>query len=291
MEQVTFVILHYLTLNITVQCVESICSNISYENFKVVIVDNASPNQTGLQLKELYKSNNKIKVILSEENIGFSAGNNLGYRYAKEYYQAEFIVMMNNDTIILQKNFVEEIIKIFRNSKYYVLGPDIVNLEGIHQSPQRNHIITKQEATLWYIKRYIFSKYLHLHKALKLSNDFFIMRIYKKHNCDRIYNLQYDLKKEEVELQGACLVFSPLFILEKDIAFEELTFMYGEEAILAWCCKKNNWKILYDPNLKIKHMEKYTTKILNNDLISNEIFWSDSHVKAIKSLLKYIKKI
>ena len=74
MECFCFVILHYQTQKDTIDCVNSIFTNISYPNLKIIVVDNGSPNNSGIELFKLYKGNPKIKVILHEKNSGFTDG-------------------------------------------------------------------------------------------------------------------------------------------------------------------------------------------------------------------------
>lgn len=284
--KVAFVILHYWTIDVTIRCVESIQKVLSYDTYEIVIVDNGSGNNTGEELKKRYENESNIKVICLKENVGFSAGNNVGYCYAKEKLEADYIFVINNDTEMIQSDFVQKAIRCYEEEHYYVLGPDIINLEGIHQSPQRDHVITKSEAIKWFVKRYIFSKYLHVHKKLGLSNDFWLLRKYFQNEKQRKKCFETKEKQSEIELQGACFIFSPVFLEENKVAFDEFTFMYGEEALLALKCKKKCWKILYNPDLKIKHMERASTSIINSDIVDKEIFYSDNHVKAIKAILK-----
>ena len=124
MKRFAFVILHYYTIEDTKKCVESILEKCN--NVYIVIVDNASPNNTGKELEKLYKTNNKIKVILSKENLGFAKGNNIGFKYAKEKLNADFIIMCNNDTYLLQDDFLNLIEEEYKISKFAVLGPKIL---------------------------------------------------------------------------------------------------------------------------------------------------------------------
>lgn len=289
-KKVAFVILHYLALDVTARCIESIQKVLSCDDYHIVVVDNGSDNSSGKELMERYAGNDDVEVICLEKNLGFSAGNNVGYSYAKEQLHSEFIIVINNDTEMIQEDFVERAIKCYDNVVYYVLGPDIINLEGVHQSPQRDHVITKVEARKWYIKRWLFSTYLHIHKRLKLSDDCFVLKRYMRHDNDRKAHLLTDIAQENVELQGACFIFSPIYVEKNEKAFEELTFMYGEEALLLLRCAKNGWKVVYDPKLKIKHAEKAVTKRINKNVIEKEIFWSDNHVKAIKAIINKINE-
>ena len=63
-KKIVFLILHYYTIDDTIKCVNSIKSNIDADNYEIVIVDNASPNDTGKELEELYKDNDKIHVLI-----------------------------------------------------------------------------------------------------------------------------------------------------------------------------------------------------------------------------------
>lgn len=287
---VTFIILHYMTLEVTLKCVKSIQDLITYSNYQILIVDNGSSNGTGDKLIEKFYDNKKINVLCLKDNLGFSVGNNLGYRKAREQFHSEYIIILNNDVEIIQKDFIEKIIKCYEKDAFYVMGPDVINLEGSHQSPLRDHIITRKEVNSWLIKRKIFSTYLHVHKFLKLPPEFFIFKKYLKHSRKIREFIQTTEKKENVELQGACLIFSPLFISKNETAFEELTFLYCEESLLLLRCVKNDWKILYNPEIKIKHAEKSSTEIDKN-IIEREIFCSDNYVKAIKVIRKYLTQV
>ena len=78
---VCFVILHYMALEETVVCVESILHNVEGEK-RIVVVDNASPNGSVKQLRERYEDEPLVDVIETGKNLGFARGNNFGYRYA-----------------------------------------------------------------------------------------------------------------------------------------------------------------------------------------------------------------
>ncbi|WP_027218663.1 glycosyltransferase [Butyrivibrio fibrisolvens] len=287
--KVTFVILHYLSVEVTDKCIQSILDNISYDNYLVVVVDNGSPNNSGKLLQEKYQTESKVSILLEKDNLGFSKGNNVGYKYAKQTLKSDFIIVINNDTIINQASFVEKCINIFETDKYYVMGPDIVNLNGVHQSPQRDHVITFGEVLIWYFKRLLF--YMCLFGKVSLGKKIrkIIIEKYHENDARRINSFCWQKKQERIELQGACFVFSPVYIKANDIAFEELTFMYGEEATLAWKCKKNNWKMLYSPDVHIKHAEKLATGMMFDDDANKKLqFYSKNHLIAIKKLMKFM---
>ena len=59
-EKIGFCILHYLVKDVTINCVNSIMEKCKGENYAIVVVDNASNNNSGKELQKLYKSNNKV---------------------------------------------------------------------------------------------------------------------------------------------------------------------------------------------------------------------------------------
>ena len=87
-----FVILHYQSFDETTAETMHIINDLSGEN-RVVIVDNASPNESGKKLEKLFLNNKNVDVILSNNNTGYAKGNNLGIRYALEKYSPDFIVL------------------------------------------------------------------------------------------------------------------------------------------------------------------------------------------------------
>ena len=127
MNKICFVILHYIVIDDTIECIESIFNNIKYENYNIVVVDNKSPNSSGKILKDKYKKNDRVTVILNNENSGFAKGNNIGYKYAKAILKAQFIILINNDTIIKQNDFIDKIINTYEETKFYVLSPNIIS--------------------------------------------------------------------------------------------------------------------------------------------------------------------
>lgn len=73
------------------KCIASIYAETRGMEFEIIVVDNASPEGGVEGLLELFPA---VKIIKSEENLGFARANNLGCTYA----QGEFILFLNPDT-------------------------------------------------------------------------------------------------------------------------------------------------------------------------------------------------
>lgn len=96
--------------------------------FEIIVVDNGSKDKSTKILRKLSFKFINLRLILSEKNLGFSKGNNLGIKKAK----GEFVALLNNDCIV-EKNWLKELInsatkdkKIFAVNSKILLYPKFV---------------------------------------------------------------------------------------------------------------------------------------------------------------------
>lgn len=257
--KIGFVILHYLALEDTVRCVTSIIEKIDTNNYEIVIVDNASSNNSGKVLVDKYKSNEKIHVILNTENGGFSKGNNIGFKIAKEL-KCDFICMMNNDTYLIQEDYFKVILDEYSDSHYAVMGPEIW-LPNNHVEEVLHNMITLEE-----VKKQIkeLNKKLLLNYTFIESINIVSRNIVKKligYKSKSTYRTNREGRLEDVVLHGCCWIFSPIYINKFD-GLNEVTFLYKEEELLYLRLKENNMLSVYNPKLKIFHNEDASTNML-----------------------------
>lgn len=78
----------------------------SYSNIEIVLVDNASKDDSAQWIKANYP---EVKIIRMEKNEGFGEGCNIGIDYAINE-GTDYILLLNTDTI-LDKNLVEELVE------------------------------------------------------------------------------------------------------------------------------------------------------------------------------------
>jgi|GEM_PF-1682533 len=102
---VSIIVLCYNKMEYTEKCLESIFANTCYPPYEVIVVDNASSDNTPALL-EMYSK--KIKFIHSDTNLGFVNGNNM----AVEHAAGDYIVFLNNDTEV-QENWLKEMYDCF----------------------------------------------------------------------------------------------------------------------------------------------------------------------------------
>lgn len=205
MKKFVFLILHYITIDDTIKSIGSIDS-LDYSNKEIVIVDNASPNESYDRLQELYKSREDIHIIKSKSNLGFANGNNLGFAYIKNNLKPDFIIMINNDVYMIQENFCQLIIKEYSNSKFDILGPRII---------MNNNTICTYSENLKSIKKYKIDK-LDL-ELLYFFNKIYLRKIYSfylmiKYHLEKNVTVDTSIRKEDVMLNGCCIIYSKYYI-------------------------------------------------------------------------------
>lgn len=279
MNSFCFVILNYVTTDDTIDCVKSIKKYCDGFNYNIVIVDNASPNNSGNTLLEMYKNDHSIKVVISEENKGFARGNNIGFEIAKNEYKADFIVLCNSDTQILNSNFCSLVIEEYNKSSFAVLGPKERLIDGSYyplQKKIRGRLSLKLKINY----------YKSLLDSRKVSNFYRVMnKLYdlltrgKKLNVEKKYN--------DIVLHGAFLIFSGNYINRFD-GLSPVTFFYGEEEILALRLKKYNLHSVYNPNIEILHKRKSATKASKKSEKQRELFRTTCLLDSVEKVLGVI---
>lgn len=289
-EHVSFIILNYCSTEVTVQCVESIEKNINYQNYSIVIVDNGSTNNSGKILEEKYHSDSKVVVLCLNKNEGFARGNNVGYECAKKKLNASYMIITNSDTIFIQPDFIEVMKSKYKEKKFAIAGPDIITPSGIHQNPRREQALTYKEVKKQLFVKNVFLKYFKIKKQLHLDNKIQILeKMYEKKDKKSQADIEYKKEKSGIVLLGACLIFSPHFIENEEVAFSPKTFMYGEEDLMTYLAQSKNYKIWYLPELKVTHLNGEITKKSYRNTLDKNIFMYTYMIEGYRILLHMMK--
>lgn len=266
-----FIILHYNTIDETNSCINSIENQYNHYDYEIVVVDNASPNDSGKVLINNYSLKPKIHIILLNENIGFAKGNNIGCKWFAENSPKDFLIFCNSDLVFVDKDFLNGIETAFSKYHFDILGPDIVNPLGTkHQNPRRKRPITLKE-----LKREIFygQFMLKIYKnnilyklffgfGRKLKRAIYSQKENRMLEDDRLYlNVN-----TECVLYGACIVASKKFYFNDRYLFSPKTFLYYEEDFLRNRIDKCGGVSLYYPYIRVIHKVNGTTSTIGNNI-------------------------
>ncbi len=211
MKKIATILLNYNGYADTMAAIESIRS--SSVPVDIVLVDNASPNGDGVRFQ---RELSDVKLILSDENLGFSGGNNLGIAYALENGY-EFIVLLNNDTVIAPDMFTELV-------KY--ADDNTVTAPLMYRFYDREKI--------WYGGGHF--QPLKGTATLEHENE-----------------TQIDMSNRYCDFAVGCCMCIPAAVFQKVGLWDESFFMYVEDDEFNLRLKMNGVKILFVPSAVLWH--------------------------------------
>lgn len=250
MTSVSIVILNWNRKKETIECLKSL-TQLTATNYQLttVVVDNGSSDGSVEQIKNSkFKNKNdgvKLKIIENKENLGFAGGNNVGIKYALDN-GADFILLLNNDTIV-DKNLIVQLIKAVNQHKDAgVLSPKIYFAPGFEFHKER-YKKSEQGKVIWYA-----------------GGDIDWANVYgANHGVDEVDHGQYD-KVAETDFATGAAMFLRREALKDVGLFDERYFMYLEDADLSMRLKRHGWKVLYAPSAHLWHKVAASSAIGSN---------------------------
>jgi GT2 family glycosyltransferase len=109
---------------VTYRCLRAIQKSHNICEFEVIVVDDASSDQTSAALKLI----RGIKVVRNKKNLGYLEATNLGASFRAS--SSEFLALLNNDTEPLG-NWLDELLRVFEdNSRAVIVGSTLFYPNG-----------------------------------------------------------------------------------------------------------------------------------------------------------------
>ena len=228
MDKIAVVILNYNTWKDSIQeadMLHNLC-DVDYRN--IIIVDNASLNESAEQLEN--NSSRGYVFIRSLENKGYAAGNNIGLKYAYEH-GFHYAWILNNDIIIQDKDIISKLINVFyRDNSVAVVSPDIYSPDG--------HLFNRDAK-----------------RPNMYDYTLGIIRYRKKgRKVDDLGGFAYVYRP-----QGCCMMVDLHKMYEVDY-LDENTFLYVEEPILAERLMKKKYRCACCLTARIIHNHSTTVR-------------------------------
>lgn len=235
--KVSIIIVNYNTRDLLKACLGSIYSKTKDVAFEIIVVDNASVDDSEEMIKKHFDD---VIFIQSGANIGFGKANNLGVKYST----GTFVFFLNSDILL-----VNNAIKIL--SDYLILNPKVAicgaNLYDINNNPGMS-----------------FSQTL---PGLLPEIDYFFGRMFA-----RLYyrgNIDFNYTDSPLIING--FISGADMLVRKDVLdevglFDPDFFMYFEETELTWRIKKAGYLVVSVPEAKIIHLEGGSENIKENSI-------------------------
>jgi len=173
-------------------------------------------------------SNERLIIIKNEKNYGFAEGNNIGIKYTLKVLNPDYVLMLNNDTVV-DKKFLTELVKVAEgNEKIGIVGPKI----------------------------YFYDRPANIQSAGgKIS--FIKGRTYPLQYNELDSKLNNELKKTEFVCGCAMLIHNRF--LQKFGLFDPSYFSYWEDVDLSLRIRKEGYELFLVPQAKIWHKGSAST--------------------------------
>jgi hypothetical protein len=220
---------------------------ITYPNFEVIIVDNASREDPSI----IFEKHPWIKFIRSDKNLGFAGGNNLGFKQAT----GKYFLMLNNDTEV-PEGFLEPLVqRMESDSKIGAASPKII----FHHTPGMLQFAGFEPINPFTVRG----------NAIGYG---------KQDNGD------FDQSMPTSRAHGAAMMVSRKVVEEIGL-MADLYFLYYEEMDYCERIKNAGYSIWYEAESKIYHKESMATgkgsTLKTYYLTRNRILYQRRNVKGI----------
>lgn len=270
----------------TIKCVNSIRNLIDESDYKIVLVDNNSPDDSYDRACKLYSTDEDIVLLKNDENLGFAKGNNTGFIYAKSNLNPEFIIMLNNDTLLLQRNLYKTLLRKYEEHNFAVMGPLIITNDGKTCSNPVNF-------ESGYRSREDILKLIKVNKVKLQLSRLSLMGIYEKLRSikkkEAIPASEYMKDHTDIRLHGSFMIFSRTY-MEKFDGLDPRTFMYCEELFLQLHLSKNSLISLFSPEVVVFHKEDASTDSTFGKSKKKRIFVFENNIKSEYIYLDILEK-
>lgn len=260
------VILNYKNWEDTLRCIKSIYENPPIEEYRIILVDNASPCQPEYDLQEILGLYNVI-YIENEKNLGYNAGNNVGIAKALEI-GCEYILISNNDVRYFPGSIQAMKRELDSDRKIGIVGPKILDENGVIQ---KSNLCRKTGLKEKYMVR-------------TRANAMFR----KSHASYFGFDRDYDKRFEVYAVLGCCFMMSRICAMQVT-PLDEYPFLYEEELILGIHMEEHGFRTVYNPEAVIEHLHgKSTSQVRAFSFAHNvrsEIYYCRKYLKAKKAAI------
>lgn len=205
------------------ECLEWLYKALQTISFETIIVDNHSSDATCKIIEENFPI---VRLIRSQENLGFAKGNNLGFSFAT----GKYIILLNPDAFLNYGSPEILISYMERNLEAQVIGANLRKIDG---SANKSYDYTSAGS--------------HLASLFKFLKPFL-----RKAPLPETNDMNIDLYKVETITGAFMLIRSSL--IKKIGLFDEQFFAYFEETDFCHRARQHGVDILYAHDFFVTHI-------------------------------------
>lgn len=228
----SIVIVNWNTSELLIQCLESIAKNPYPGASEVIVVDNASHDDSASKVAELFPN---VTLLAEKTNHGYAKGNNLGIARSA----GEFVLTLNPDTIIgpdVLRNAVETLRA--KGEAYGALSLKFIGMDGNIQSSVRGF------PTL-----------------TGIAGDILKLPFWDSY---RLRSFDYEKSQDAPQPMGTFLLFRRSALPDPMKPFDENFPIFFNEVDLLKRLKGKTW---YEASLSIQHLGGASTRQTRKPMI------------------------
>lgn len=263
----SIIIVNYNSCDLLKNCIQSIYNSYNKTSLEIIVVDNASIDESRKIITTLYP---KVIWIQNADNVGFAAANNQGIKISK----GKYCMLLNNDTLVLEDALDKLVLFLEDNEEVGAVGPRILNKDGSLQLSCRRGLPTLLNSIGYFTKLY---------------------KVFPKNKKLGSYTMSYlsDTVSHEVEaLSGAAMVINKDILLNID-GLDEKYFMHFEDVDLCLRIGKLGYKLYYICNSKIIHLKGQSSKLRSKKVIEDyhnslNYYYRKNYAKDKSIILNYL---
>ncbi len=224
--KLSIIIVTWNTVDTTLKCIQSIKKNLLNFDYELIVIDNASTDDTIAKLKK----EDGIIVVENKTNLGFGRANNIGAKIASR----EYILFLNSDMELIDNKLIEMYTYLTENPDIGIIAPKFLNVD---LSPQ---------GSVWPPQT-----------LLNAFKEFWL-------GIQKTYSKYVPQGKEPVEVfsvsGGAMMIKKSLF--NKIGGWDKRYFMFFEDLELCRQIRKLGYKIYFFPSCHLIHCHGASGKAL-----------------------------
>lgn len=233
--ELSIIIVNWNGGDLLTHCVESIVTSRTQAPFEVIIVDNASTDDSLARLQASATSasllsKGQLRIIRNSENVGFGRANNQAFALT----DSRFVFLLNPDAEVAPDAINVLLDTINSDTKIGGCGPKILNADGSTQTSVFFNPPCAWHTFLWQLKLYSL-----LPRSIRGE---ILLGRHWSHNH----------KRDVPMLIGAALLLRR-DVIEQVGGFNEDFHMYGEDNELCWRIARAGWRLIFEPAAVVVH--------------------------------------
>lgn len=228
--KLNIIIVNYRTPKLVIDCLASLAKEVKVGEHLVIVVDNASGDDSIAEIKRAISENNWgdfVRVVASSVNGGFSAGNNLGIKSCS----ADAYLLLNSDTIV-RPGAISTLLQVMAdNPEAGLISPRLEWLDG---TPQISCFRYRSPAS----------------ELIRAAATSFVTKPLKKYDVP----IPVSLEPSKPDWTSFACVLIRHEVIEQIGLMDEGYFMYFDD--IDYCRKARNagWEILHIPQARVVHL-------------------------------------